>query len=114
MTRMCSRRPRLLTSMATPSLAALISREIEYARVFPVDLSGAIRDRFFESPNPSLAMLSPWLKNRGYCLRLRWRDTGNNDVVECATIDRYDARGYDRPEAVHLHEVNELEADAYY
>ncbi len=41
------------------------------------------------------AELSAWLREGGYCLRLVYQDTGNNDILWDTQLDYYDDRGYE-------------------
>jgi hypothetical protein len=45
-------------------------------------------------------LLSQWLKEAGWCLKIEYTDTGNNAIVDKLTVRYYRDRGYTEEEAI--------------
>jgi hypothetical protein len=92
----------------------LMAKAIEEAPAIPFDLltdafSHDLFGGYFDWDS-----LSQWLRDAEYCLRVEYRDTGNNDIITRLTIGLYKSRGYDAEGAIAQHEMNGLFPPEYF
>jgi hypothetical protein len=85
----------------------IVADFVSHTKSIPGEVSDRHLDRHMWKSRFDHRGFSQWLQAGGYCLRIVWKnDSFIGSYMTRATVDYYDARGWEHPEAIEMREMD--------